>query len=208
MKTCKYCGGELIDTAKKCKHCGEWLDINCPYCEGEVSPQAAICPHCGERLTPVVNNSNNYTNTNGCSWVKTLLFLFFFGYLGGHRFYVGKTGTAVAMLLITLCLGWIFGIGFFITAIWSFVDCIYILVGKFTDSKGNLLIKKPTKTSTALICFFWGLCGYHSFYTGKIGIGFAQMFTLGGLGIWWLIDLITILTGNYRDANGNLLPNE
>ena len=26
MKTCKYCGSELIDTAKKCSHCGEWLD--------------------------------------------------------------------------------------------------------------------------------------------------------------------------------------
>ncbi len=50
MKTCKYCGGEVIDTAKKCKHCGEWLDIICPYCEGEVSPQATICPHCGEKI--------------------------------------------------------------------------------------------------------------------------------------------------------------
>lgn len=25
MKTCKYCGGEVSDTAKKCKYCGEWL---------------------------------------------------------------------------------------------------------------------------------------------------------------------------------------
>ncbi len=50
MKICKYCGGEVIDTAKKCKHCGEWLDIICPYCEGEVSPQATICPHCGEKI--------------------------------------------------------------------------------------------------------------------------------------------------------------
>lgn len=52
MKTCKYCGGELTDTSKKCKHCGEWLDVNCPYCDGEVSPQADKCPHCGEKLTP------------------------------------------------------------------------------------------------------------------------------------------------------------
>ena len=52
MKTCKYCGGEIMDTAKKCKHCGEWLDINCPYCDGEVSTQADKCPHCGEKLTP------------------------------------------------------------------------------------------------------------------------------------------------------------
>lgn len=206
MKTCKYCGGEIMDTAKKCKHCGEWIDINCPYCDGEVSTQANKCPHCGEKLNSVVNNSNNHTKTNGCSWVKTLLFLCFFGCVGGHRFYVGKTGTAVAMLLITLCLGWI-GVGFIITFIWSFVDCIYIFVDKFTDSKGNLLVRKPTKTSTELICFFMG-CSTSSFYTGKIGIGFIQLFTFGGLGIWWLVDLITILTGNYKDANGNLLPDD
>ncbi len=52
MKICKYCGGELIDSAVKCKHCGKWIDIICPYCEGEVSPQATICPHCGEKLNP------------------------------------------------------------------------------------------------------------------------------------------------------------
>ena len=25
-KQCPYCGGKILDTVKKCKHCGEWLD--------------------------------------------------------------------------------------------------------------------------------------------------------------------------------------
>ena len=205
MKTCKYCGSELIDTAKKCSHCGEWLDINCPYCEGEVSPQAEQCPHCGEKLTPVFHNQNNQTN-NGYSWSKAMLFAWFFGFFGGHRFYVGKTKTAIAMLLITLLTFW-FG-GTIITAIWLACDIIYMWHNKFTDVNGNLLVKRPTQTSTALWCFFGGISGTHSFYTGKIAIGYIQLFTLCGFGIWWLIDLITILAGSYKDANGNLLPND
>jgi hypothetical protein len=56
-----------------------------------------------------------------------------------------------------------------------------------------------------LLCLFLGLLGVHSFYTRKTAIGIAQLLTLGGCGIWKLIDLIMILTGNFKDGNGNPL---
>ena len=56
-----------------------------------------------------------------------------------------------------------------------------------------------------LLCFFLGGLGVHSFYTKKTGIGVAQLLTLGGCGIWALIDFIMILTGGFRDGNGNPL---
>ncbi|HEY0034791.1 MAG TPA: TM2 domain-containing protein [Devosia sp.] len=53
-----------------------------------------------------------------------------------------------------------------------------------------------------LLAFFVGVFGVHRFYTGHIGIGIAQLLTLGGCGIWSLIDFIMIITGSYKDVNG------
>jgi hypothetical protein len=58
------------------------------------------------------------------------------------------------------------------------------------------------------LCLFGvlcGFCGFHRFYTGHVVIGVIQLLTIGGLGIWQLIDLVTLLTGSYRDAQGRPL---
>ena len=53
-----------------------------------------------------------------------------------------------------------------------------------------------------LLAFFVGCFGVHRFYTGHVGIGVVQLLTLGGCGIWALIDFIMIITGAYKDVNG------
>lgn len=58
---------------------------------------------------------------------------------------------------------------------------------------------------TLLLCFFGGMIGLHNFYNRKIGYGILQIITFGGLGIWVLVDLIMIVTNNFRDKEGNYI---
>ena len=58
---------------------------------------------------------------------------------------------------------------------------------------------------TLLLCLFVGMLGVHRFYVGKIGTGVAMIFTLGGLGIWVLVDFILICIGSFRDIEGRVV---
>lgn len=60
---------------------------------------------------------------------------------------------------------------------------------------------------TLLLSLFLGTLGVHRFYVGKIGTGILQLITLGGCGIWALIDIIIIITGNFKDKDGNEIRN-
>ncbi len=61
--------------------------------------------------------------------------------------------------------------------------------------------------ATLLLCIFLGSLGVHRFYVGKIGTGILMLLTLGGLGIWSIIDLVLVATGNFTDKNGLPIKN-
>jgi hypothetical protein len=49
--------------------------------------------------------------------------------------------------------------------------------------------------------FFGGFFGLHRFYVGKLQSGVAMIVTFGGLGVWWLYDMVLLATGEFRDAD-------
>ena len=67
----------------------------------------------------------------------------------------------------------------------------------------DLLESEKRILPAALLCGFLGFLGIHRFYAGKIGTGILQIVTFGGFGIWVLIDFILIVTGSFRDKEGN-----
>lgn len=75
----------------------------------------------------------------------------------------------------------------------------------FKSSKQNRSSSGGGKSQLValLLCIFFGVIGIHRFYLGYIGIGIIQLLTAGGCGIWALIDLIMIITGDLKPKNGD-----
>lgn len=64
--------------------------------------------------------------------------------------------------------------------------------------------KKQKSTGTTwLLWFFTSSLGGHRFYLGKTGSAVGMLLTLGGLGIWSLIDLF-LLNGMIRNTNDKI----
>lgn len=77
---------------------------------------------------------------------------------------------------------------------------------------GNSLKKQPTGERkyivALLLSIFVGTLGVDRFYMGLIGTGILKLLTMGGCGIWWLIDLILIATNNLKDGEDKYLQTD
>lgn len=70
---------------------------------------------------------------------------------------------------------------------------------------GGYAISPKSKMVTLLLAIFVGYFGIHRFYVGKIGTGIIWLLTAGMFGIGWIIDIIMILCGSFRDSYGMLI---
>ncbi len=68
--------------------------------------------------------------------------------------------------------------------------------------RSDKAVSHYSRLAAMLLALFLGVIGVHRFYVGKIGTGVAMIFTLGGFGIWALIDFIMIVVGSFTDSEG------
>lgn len=170
---CRNCGKDVVDTAEFCPQCGARPLAGtgfCSACGSQTTALSEMCTKCGTRLrgaapaaAPAPSVGNQFVAATGVS-PKTKLIAFllctFLGTVGAHRFYVGRIGSAVGMILLSIA-AWIFlgvaavmaginaGVGIVVgvigniiygaIGIWVFVDWIMILVTKFKDKQGQVL---------------------------------------------------------------------
>ena len=104
----------------------------CHACGTAIDAEAEICPYCGVRQTALQARSRSdmldSSEASDRKLAPAVLLCVFFGIFGAHRFYTGKTGTALLQLFT---LG---GIG-----IWATIDLIFLIVGSFKDKEGRRL---------------------------------------------------------------------
>lgn len=97
----------------------------CPFCGAEIDADAVRCPVCQKWLNENVETS---VDDKPQDFLPTVLFAWFCGVFGIHRFYTGNIPIGVAQFL-TLGGCWI----------WSYIDFIMLCFNKFRDGKGRLL---------------------------------------------------------------------
>ena len=64
------------------------------------------------------------------------------------------------------------------------------------------LVSPYSRWVALALCVLLGYLGAHRFYVRKTGTGVLWLFTGGACGIGWIVDLISILSGSFRDKDG------
>ena len=68
-------------------------------------------------------------------------------------------------------------------------------------------VSPKSRLAVTLFAWFLGVFGAHRFYLGKTGTAIVMLLTLGGLGIWALIDFIMAVAGFMKDKEGKVIKN-
>ena len=155
---CSNCGKQNPDNAKFCASCGASFTntLGPQYAPPPPQPQYAPPPQYGAPPAqqtiinmappPVFPGMQAATVVSPKSKMTAALLAFFLGSLGIHRFYAGKIGTGIVLLLLTI-IGYVtifVVVGYFLLSavgIWVLIDFIMILMGKFKDKNGLLITK-------------------------------------------------------------------
>ena len=197
-KFCKNCGKQISEDFKLCPYCGEKveeeiLEISCPSCGKTIKSDFKVCPYCG--------NNPNYKKENSAIMEETNL----------------NTNQSDNPLICKFC-------GKLKKS--EFQICPYCgnnsnlkrenYNNYNTENKeNNYSNSNEVSSKNGIVCLilliFLGEFGIHKFYVGRIAGGVVMLLlTLTLIGtivtlILWIIDLVSILRGKFKDSKGRYI---
>ncbi len=168
--------------------------MKCPSCGAEVT--GAFCSFCGSELPKeAVNIINNYygdvTNNNSPATVHrsadagNLVPGVMCPNCGSNRITYNResAGTRGLHKTVGLC-----------------KNC-----GNTWITSQDVRVSPKNKVVAMVLCVTLGYLGAHHFYVGRAGMGILYLFTGGLFCIGWIVDIVNIANGKFKDANGNPL---
>ena len=65
--------------------------------------------------------------------------------------------------------------------------------------------QSKSKMTALVLSILVGTLGIDRFYLGYTGLGILKLLTVGGVGIWWIVDIVKIANGSMKTADGQSL---
>ncbi len=194
--------------SQRCPHCGAELSI-------DPGRQQAFCQYCGTKLLIEDENTHtiniNYRNVDEARLKEAEVRLKELEYAreqnNAHVKEVKSWRLLILVYIAALAVSYFLlrRVGF---AYIFFFGALAVLLLKPKNRYENQHIyyaSGKSKVVAFILCFFFGVFGAHYFYVGRLGMGILYLFTFGIGGLGWLIDIIRILIGTFRDKSGRLL---
>lgn len=187
-KYCRNCG-LIIDAASlRCPYCDSVVNSGnqyCPKCGMTTSPQDTTCAYCGEKFGAAINleEPKPQANVNAQPHAQAQQ----------QQYRQPQPGPTVPP---------------YIQSTPPAPNRNSYGNVNYRPSSGMPTEKGSSFLVTLLLCLFLGYLGIHRFYTKNWIAGVLQLMTGGGCGVWWLIDLILIVAGSYRDGDGRPLERD
>jgi TM2 domain-containing membrane protein YozV len=81
--------------------------------------------------------------------------------------------------------------------------------GEDEDDVGRDLppVSERSRSVALILGLLGGVFGLHRYYAGRTESGVWMLLTLGGMGMWWLYDMVMVVAGEFRDREGLPLRN-
>ena len=183
-KYCRNCGLIIDAVSLRCPFCDALVNTGtqyCPKCGMTTTPQDATCAYCGEKFDKAPSLDGPAQQQHSQPQTNT-----------NQQYKQPSSGTNVPPY-----------INYAPPAQQrNTYGTNYNRPDVASQEKGSSFLV------TLLLCIFLGFLGIHRFYTKNWVIGILQLCTFGICCLWWLVDIILIAVGSYRDGDGRPLDKD